>query len=91
MPKAQPSAVGHVIRAQELLSVAADELIKARLEIVRVSGDRTPEDDFRGTPLDRKMDTLSGRLTEDFYGLNNVVREVAALIEPVKEEEHGPG
>lgn len=88
MAKAQPKAVGHVIRAQELLSEAADELIKARLDIVRVSGDRTG-DDFRGTPLERGMDKFSGRLTDDFYRLNDTVREVAELIEPVEEEKHG--
>lgn len=73
-------AVRHVVNASELLSQVVDQLTRARLETIRLSGDGA--DDFRGTELDNRFNELGGRLMEESYTLEHDARKLAELIPP---------
>jgi hypothetical protein len=80
VPKSNAFAVRHVVNAAEMLSQVVDQLTRARLETIRVSGGN--EDDFRGTDLDNRFNSLAGRLMEESYALEDDVRALAELIPP---------
>jgi hypothetical protein len=82
-------AVRHVVNASELLSQAVDQLTRARLETIRVSGGG--DDDFRGTDLNNRFSDLVGRLMEESYALEHDVRALAELIPPSQHNQKGGG
>ena len=88
MPRSSGSAVKDLCDAQDLIAQAAQKVTGARLATVRLSG---AVDDFRGTPLDQKLDKLGGLLTEITYEvLDPAIRDLAALIPSPEEKPDDP-
>lgn len=85
MAKATGFAVAKVCEAQAKLDEAANAMREARGEVIRLSGEG--EGDFRGTSTDGVMNLLGGAFVQQAYMLDQVIRDVAALIpqETVKE------